>query len=97
MPVDINWTDVIIAGIVVLGGGGTLTLKKLGFTVARKNPSDANKKAEECPDPSCQSEVKQTSVLVKEIREDLREKIWPELGKLSRSTARIEGYMEGKR
>ncbi len=92
---QIDWTQVIVAGMIVLGGGGTLTLKKLGFTVTKKSkvcPTPFN--ANECPDPKCQSQVELTAKDVGDIKEQIGDKVWPTLDGLGKAVVRIDERTE---
>ncbi len=85
----ITWTEIITIGSIVLGGGGAVALKKKGFVITRKKPCPLPTPVE-CPDPACQSKVEQTAEVVKEIRTDQRETIFPAIKELSVLTARID-------
>ena len=93
---EIPWTEVIILGAAILTGGGSITLKKLGFTIIRKDRvCPAPEGPDECPDPNCQSKVVQTAKDVIVIKTDIKETIFPQMNKTAQDVSFIRGKLEG--
>ncbi len=82
-------------------GGLLFMLKKLPFSlslsIGNKKGNNSQVIFEDCPVPKCKTEHNQMVSDIGKIREELSDKIWPKLDKMSEDISFIAGWVEGQK